>query len=46
MKTFLKIIGFIVMLAALLKGAQLLVDYLYETYGKRYISTEVELDEN
>lgn len=40
MKCFLKILGLIVGVLAAAKLAQILIDYLYENYGKRYITTE------
>lgn len=39
MKCFLKIICFIGGVLALLKGTQVLIDVLYDSYGKKYITT-------
>lgn len=40
MKCFLKILGLVVAALLAAKLLQILIDYLYENYGKRYITTE------
>lgn len=40
MKCFVKIIGFVGGVLLLLKLAQVLVDVLYDNYGKKYITTD------
>ena len=40
MKCFLKILGAVAGILLAAKLLQILIDHLYENYGKRYITTE------
>lgn len=42
MKSFCKAVGAIMMAIMVLKLIQVFVDYLYGTYGKKYIVSEIE----